>query len=269
MDKFDWRAAGPLPFPQGRVFLVGAGPGDPDLITVKGVNCLRQADLVLYDRLANPALLDYCRPDAEQVFVGKEPRRHRLAQEEINDLLVQGAWAGLIVVRLKGGDPFVFGRGGEEALVLAAAGIPFEVVPGISSAIAVPAYAGIPVTHRRVSPLMTLITGHTCDPEDPAPIAWDELPRQGTLVVLMGVGRLAEIAADLIAAGRPPTTPCALIRNGTLPDQEVVHATLETIAAAGQKLRPPATLVVGEVTALARQIDWFAPATLPLPPVPV
>ena len=239
----------------GKVYLVGAGPGDPDLITVKGAKCLQTAEIVIYDRLANPALLDYVQPWAEQIYVGKEPQRHRLTQDEINKLLIEQAQQGKRVVRLKGGDPFVFGRGGEECLALAQAHIPFEVVPGISSAIAVPAYAGIPVTHRHVSQSFTVVTGHTAD--DPFGTDWDDLPLKGTLVILMGVRHLPQITARLVAAGHNPATPAATIAWGTMPEQQVVVATLADIAEKAQHVQSPAITVVGEVVALHEQIDWF------------
>jgi uroporphyrin-III C-methyltransferase len=238
----------------GKVYLVGAGPGDPDLITVKGAKCLQTADIVIYDRLANPALLDYVQPWAEQIYVGKEPQRHRLAQADINELLIEQARQGKRVVRLKGGDPFVFGRGGEECLALAQAHIPFEVVPGISSAIAVPAYAGIPVTHRHEAQSFTVVTGHTAD--DPLGPNWDDLPLKGTLVILMGVRHLHQITARLVANGRDPATPAATISWGTMPEQEVVVATLADIAKKAQHIQPPAITVVGEVVALREEIEW-------------
>jgi uroporphyrin-III C-methyltransferase len=238
----------------GMVYIVGAGPGDPDLITVKGLACLRRADVVLYDRLAPQELLAEARPGAELIDVGKAPRRQRRSQDEINALLVRRARAGLTVVRLKGGDPFVFGRGGEECQTLRQAGIPFEVVPGVSSAVAVPAYAGIPVTQRGVSTAFTVLTGHTA--EDDA-FDWDAVPAAGTLVLLMGVQHLAELSRRLIAHGRAPETPAAVIENGTTPQQRVVVGTLADIAERASDIRPPATTVVGEVVALREQIAWF------------
>jgi uroporphyrin-III C-methyltransferase len=244
----------------GLVSLVGAGPGDPDLITVKGLRRLRAADVVVYDALLGEDLLRERRDDAELIYVGKRAGAHWRTQEAINQLLVEKGRAGLKVVRLKGGDPFVFGRGGEEAAALAAAGVPWEVVPGVTSAIAVPAYAGIPVTHRAAASSVAFVTGHE-DPTRPETrINWQALA-QGvdTLVFLMGVGRLAAIAEQLIAHGRSAETPAAVVRWGTTPDQETVMASLATIAVEVERagLRAPATLVVGEVVRLREQLSWF------------
>jgi uroporphyrin-III C-methyltransferase len=236
------------------VYIVGAGPGDPDLITVKGLACLRRADVVLFDRLAPPELLAEARPGAELIDVGKQPRRRRRSQDEINTLLVEKAQAGLMVVRLKGGDPFVFGRGGEECQALAEAGVPFEVVPGVSSAIAVPAYAGIPVTQRGVSGAFTVLTGHTAEDGE---FDWAAVPAAGTLVLLMGVQHLAEITRRLIEHGRSPDTPAAVIEQGTTPNQRVVVGTLADIAERAARIEPPATTVVGGVVALREQMAWF------------
>jgi len=236
------------------VYLVGAGPGDPGLITVRGADALARADVVVYDRLASPALLELAPAHAELVSAAKAPGRAELSQDEINALLVARAQAGATVVRLKGGDPFVFGRGGEEAEALAAAGIPFDVVPGITSAIGAPAYAGIPVTHRGVSTHFTVVTGHE-DPSKPSTdVDWAALARTGgTLVILMGAGNVGEIARQLIDNGRAASTPVAAVRNGTRADQETVRATLETIGAAG--VRAPSAIVVGDVAAL--DLSWF------------
>jgi uroporphyrinogen III methyltransferase/synthase len=236
------------------VYLVGAGPGDPGLLTVRGAELLRRADVVVHDRLASAALLKLAPPGAELVAAGKAPGRVDLTQEQINEVLVDRGRRAECVVRLKGGDPFVFGRGGEEAEALAAAGIPFEVVPGITSAIGAAAYAGIPVTHRGVSTHFTVVTGH----EDPAKartdVDWGALAAVGgTLVILMGAGRIGEIARRLIEGGRPPETPVAAVRNGTRSDQATVRATLATIADAG--VRAPSAIVVGDVAAL--DLTWF------------
>jgi len=236
------------------VHLVGAGPGDPGLLTVRGAEVLGRADVVVYDRLVHPSLVDLAPPDAVRVYVGKAPGRAEIEQPDINALLVEHGRAGRAVVRLKGGDPFVFGRGGEEAEALAAAGVPFEVVPGITSAIGAPAYAGIPVTHRGTSTHFTVVTGHEDPAKGSADVDWEALAKAGgTLVILMGAGRVGDIAARLVAGGRPPETPVAAVRNGTRAEQQTVRATLATIADAG--VRAPAAIVVGEVAGL--DLAWF------------
>ena len=237
------------------VHLVGAGPGDPGLLTVRALDVLRRADVVVYDRLSQESLLDLAPPGAERIDVGKAPGHVRLSQDDINALLVERGQRGDEVVRLKGGDPFVFARGGEEAAALAAAGVPFEVVPGITSAIAVPAYAGIPVTLRHSSTSVTIVTGH----EDPAAgeegsVDWSAVARVGgTIVILMGVARIGRIAAALVAGGRSPDTPVAAVQWGTRPEQRTVRATLGTIGA--QALGTPSTIVVGDVA--ASDLAWF------------
>jgi uroporphyrinogen III methyltransferase / synthase len=244
---------------KGFVSLVGAGPGDPDLITVKGKARLEEADVVIYDYLANPALLGYCRADAERIYVGKQAGRHTLSQDEINALLVEHGRSRR-VVRLKGGDPYIFGRGGEEAEVLQQAGIAWEVVPGITAGVAAPAYAGIPVTHRELASSVAFVTGHE-DPTKPeTAIDWTRLAMAiDTLVFYMGVGNLAEIAARLIENGRDPETPVAVIRWGTKPEQQTVTGTLATIADEIERarLRPPAITVVGDVVRLRDKLRWF------------
>ncbi|HEX5615961.1 MAG TPA: uroporphyrinogen-III C-methyltransferase [Acidimicrobiia bacterium] len=236
------------------VYLVGAGPGDPGLITVRGAELLGRADVVVYDRLASPVLLALARPDAELVNVGKSPERVEMGQDDINALLVDRGRAGLEVVRLKGGDPFVFGRGGEEAEACRVAEVPYEIVPGITSAIAAPAYAGIPVTHRRVSTHVTIVTGHEDPTKGTTDTDWDALARAGgTLVVLMGAGRIGDLARRLIDGGRAPETPVAAVRWGTTAQQHTIRATLATIADAGVK--PPSAIVVGDVAAL--DYSWF------------
>ena len=241
----------------GIVYIVGGGPGDPGLITVKGLNSLRRADVVLYDRLSSPELLNEAPSHAELIDVGKEPKRHRRSQKEINDLLIEKAKEGKVVVRLKGGDPFVFGRGGEECQALAEAGIQYEVVPGVSSAIAVPAYAGIPVTHRGVTTTFAVVAGHTGGAE--SDIDWTAISRLGTIVFLMGVEHMAEIIQQLIANGRSSDTPAVVIREGTTQNQLVVAGTLADIVRKAKGVLPPAILVVGEVVRLREQIDWFLP----------
>ncbi len=235
------------------VYLVGAGPGDPGLITLKGAECLRRADVVLYDRLVHPRLLDYAPPTAERLFVGKGRSEHSIPQQQINALLVQHASQGKTVVRLKGGDPFVFGRGGEEALVLSQAGIPFEIVPGISSALSAPAYAGIPITHRGLADSFTVATGHRArNPEGEA-----EPVSAGTLVYLMSVETLAKIVQDLLNKGWDPGTPAAMVRLATTPRQETVTGTRGDIVERGRHLRPPAVFVVGNVVTLRDCLNWY------------
>jgi uroporphyrinogen III methyltransferase/synthase len=244
--------------PNGKVYLIGAGPGDPGLITVKGLAALREADAILYDRLAPAALLDDARPDALRIDVGKGPKHHAMSQEQINDRLVALAREGKIVARLKGGDPFVFGRGGEEAEACRVAGIPFVIIPGVSSAIAVPAYAGIPVTHRDFSGAFTVITGHE-DPSHDSRLDYAALAKIGTLVFMMSVGHLDSITHALLAAGRNPETPVACIERGTTPHQRIITGTLATIAhcAAEQKLTSPAIIVIGEVAGLHDRLAWW------------
>ena len=242
----------------GFVYLVGAGPGDAELITVRGLKYLQQAEVVVHDRLVSQQLLEEAPPWAELIDVGKAPGHHPWPQSDINALLVNSASHGKIVVRLKGGDPFIFGRGGEECQALAEAGIPFQVVPGVSSAIAAPAYAGIPLTHRDFASSFTVVTGHTCGTDSFA-VDWGALAAVETLVILMGVGRLAKIAEQLVAHGRSPETPVAVISRGTTPAQEVVRGTLATIAQQAQAIQPPATIVIGQVVALGPQLAWFDP----------
>jgi len=235
------------------VFLVGAGPGDPGLLTVRGAEVLREAEVVIYDRLSIAALLDLVPADAERISVGKTPRGPSTPQEEINRLLVEHGRAGKRVVRLKGGDVFVFARGGEEALALAAAGVPFEIVPGITSAIAAPAYAGVPVTHRGVATSFTVVTGHE-DPWAATETDWEAVARVGgTIVVLMGAATRADIAARLMAGGLPATTPVAAVRWGTRPNQRTIRTTLAGLGAAD--VASPSVIVIGDVAAL--DLEWF------------
>ncbi len=241
----------------GKVFLIGAGPGDPGLFTLRGVRCLAAADVVVYDALANPRLLKYAGPEAELIYVGKRGGAHAMPQEGIGRLLVERAKAGQVVARLKGGDPFIFGRGGEEAEELAAAGIPFEVVPGVTAAVAAPAYAGIPLTHRDFTSTVAFVTGHEDPTKETTGIAWDKIATGiGTLVFFMGVGQLPEIVARLQQHGRPPATPAAVIRWGTRADQEVVTGTLENLVEKSAAIRPPALIVVGEVVGLREKLAW-------------
>jgi len=243
------------------IYLVGSGPGDPGLFTLKGVRCMKEADSVVYDRLAPGALLRYARPEAEKIYVGKKPGNPTMSQEEINALLVEKGRAGFTVARLKGGDPYIFGRGGEEALALKEAGLPFEVVPGVTSGVAAPAYAGIPVTHRNISTSVAFVTGHE-DPTKGRPdVDWEKLANGAdTLILYMGVGRLEEISTELIAAGRSQETPVACVRWGTVPEQRTVTGTLQDIAdrVAEGGLKPPAIIVVGDVVALRESgLDFY------------
>src|ERR671921_472699 len=243
------------------IYLVGSGPGDPGLFTVKGVQCMEEADVVVFDRLAPAALLGYARSEAEKIYVGKKPGNPTMSQEEINGLLVDLGRAGKTVVRLKGGDPYIFGRGGEEALALKEAGLSFEVVPGVTSGVAVPAYAGIPVTHRNLSTSVAFVTGHEDPTKDRTDVDWEKLANSAdTLVLYMGVGRLGEISNGLIAAGRSQETPVACVRWGTVPEQRTITGTLEDIAdrVAEAGLKPPAIIVVGDVVALREKgLDWY------------
>ena len=244
----------------GRVSLVGAGPGDPGLITLRGVELLGSADVILYDRLVDRRLLEHAGPDAQLVDAGKAPGERRLSQQDINDRLIAEARHGKMVVRLKGGDPFVLGRGGEEAEALAAEGIEFEVVPGVSSAVAAPAYAGIPLTHRGLSSAATIVTGSEDPDKDDPSVDWAALAKGGaTLVVLMGFERLDAIAGTLVRHGRSPDTPVALVRWGTTPAQETVVGTLSDIAsrASDAELSPPVVAVIGDVVRLRNKLRWF------------
>jgi len=247
----------------GMVYIVGGGPGDPGLITVKGLECLRGADVVLYDRLVAQELLNEVPSYAEMIMVGKEPKRHRRTQDEINTLLIEKAREGKNVVRLKGGDPFVFGRGGEECLALAEAGIRYEVIPGVSSAIAVPAYAGIPVTQRGITTAFAVVAGHLGAAD--STIDWESISRIGTIIFLMGVEHLPEIIQELITHGRSGDTPAALIREGTTQNQLVMTGSLDNIVEKTRHVHPPAVFVVGDVVRLHEQLDWFVQEAQTLP----
>ena len=243
----------------GIVYIVGAGPGDRKLITLKGVECLQRADVVIYDLLLNDALLEYCPAHTEKIKA-PDPRIRATRQDELNHLLIEHAKAGKIVVRLKGGDPYIFGRGGEEAVALTEAGIPFEVVPGITSAIAASAYAGIPVTHRDYASSVAFVTGHSAALRSGSNINWAQLATAvDTLVVYMGVAHLHQIVERLIAHGRNPQTPVSLVRVGTTPQQHVVQGTLTDIVqkVEAAQLKSPAVIVVGEVNRLRQQLRWF------------
>ncbi len=250
---------------QGKVYLVGAGPGDPELLTLKGLRLLRSADVVVYDRLIDKRLLDHCNPDAKLLDVGKTPGERGRTQARINDLLVNEARAGKQVVRLKGGDPFVFGRGGEEAEALRDDGIPFEISPGVTSAVAAPTYAGIPLTHREYGSSFTIMTGSVADGRVDMEPDWSAAARMpGALVILMGWRRIEEIASLLIAAGKPANTPAAVVSRGATADQKSVFADLDSIAKAARRegLEAPAVIVVGDVVRLSHRLNWYE--SLPL-----
>jgi uroporphyrin-III C-methyltransferase len=242
----------------GKVYLVGAGPGAADLLTVKAARLLGNADSVVFDHLVGAGVLDLIGPKAERLYVGKEPGRHELPQSDINRLLVERARAGLSVVRLKGGDPFVFGRGGEEILELAASAVPFEVVPGITAACAAAAYAGIPLTHRGLARACILVTGHPVDGN--CELDWESLARPGqTIVVYMGVGAIGHICERLIEHGLAPGTPAAAVQNATLPSQATITSTLAALPALleAKGLRPPAIFIIGDVVQLRSTLGWY------------
>ena len=244
---------------QGKVYIIGAGPGDAGLITLKAIECLRLADVVVYDNLVNEELLKYAPAYARFIYAGKKGGDHTLSQDKINALLAQEALEGNTVARLKGGDPFIFGRGGEEAEMLVAHGVPFEIIPGVTSAIAVPAYAGIPLTHRGITSTVAFITGHEDPTKDKSDINWPALAGIGTLVFLMGVKNINQITESLISHGKSPQTPAALIRWGTTPRQEIITGTLADITVHAQvaAFAPPAILVVGKVVELRETLQWF------------
>lgn len=242
------------------VYLVGAGPGDPGLLTLKGRDAIGKADVLVYDRLVAVRLLDFARPGCELVYVGKGPALHTMPQHAINQLIVEKALAGAVVVRLKGGDPFVFGRGGEEAEALREHGIPFEIVPGVTSAVAAPAYAGIPVTHRGVATSFTVITGHERAGKDESSIPWEHVAKlQGTLVFLMGMDNLGLIVGKLVEHGMPVDTPAAVVHRGTWPGQKTVCAPLSAIEDEVRErgIENPSVIVVGPVVGLREQLAWF------------
>ena len=244
----------------GKVYLIGAGPGDPGLLTIKAKECIENADVVVYDYLASPFLLEYARIDAQVIYVGKKGGDHTLSQDKINLLLVDKARQGLDVARLKGGDPFVFGRGGEEAQMLLNHGVPYEVIPGVTSAIAAPAYAGIPITHRDHTSFVSFITGHEDPSKKDTSMQWDVYAKSNaTLVFLMGVKNLENIVKNLVDHGKPLDTPIALIRWGTTPRQQTVTGTLDTIVekVKAADLKSPAIIIIGHVVSLRNELSWF------------
>jgi len=233
-------------------YLIGAGPGDPSLITVKGQKILARADVILYDHLASDRLLDLAPANAERIYVGKKRAVHELTQEEISAILVDRARKGLTVVRLKGGDPFIFGRGGEEMEALASAGLPFEIVPGVTTPLGIAAYSGVPLTHREHSSAVTFVTGHNVEAID-----WSKVGAAETIVLFMGLVNFPSIARELIDKGRSPDTPAMAVRWATRPDQETIVGTLENLAERLSAMKPPATIVIGEVVALRDKFNWF------------
>ncbi|MFQ5560046.1 MAG: uroporphyrinogen-III C-methyltransferase, partial [Nitrospinota bacterium] len=244
----------------GHIVLVGAGPGDPGLLTIKGKSCIESADVIVYDNLVSKRLLSFAKKGAELIYVGKKGSCHTIAQSEINSLLVKKGKEGKRVVRLKGGDPFIFGRGGEEAEELVNAGISFEVVPGVTSAISVPAYAGIPLTHRDFTSTISFITGKESHGKTESNLSWENIsPGFGTLVILMGIKSLDDIVRKLLAHGRSPETPVAVIQWGTTPEQKTITGTLDTLPGLlkEKEVRPPGIIVVGEIVTLRNKLDWF------------
>ncbi len=242
------------------VYLTGAGPGDIELLTIKALRVIKEADVIIYDHLANADILKEAKNGCEFVYVGKEAGRHIMPQDQINEVLHKHALQSDTVVRLKGGDPFVFGRGGEEGAFLHAKEIPFEVIPGISSSVAVPAYAGIPVTHRGVAVSFRVITGHESPDKEVSQIPWESFKENETLVFLMGLHNLDKITAKLMQIGKPADYPCAVISKGTTSEQQVVVGRLDDIYEKSRELPRPALIVVGEVVRLREQLQWFKPA---------
>jgi len=240
-----------------RVYLTGAGPGDIELLTLKAHRVIMQADVIIYDRLANPEILEMAKDGCEFVYVGKEDGRHTLPQDEINEVIYQNALKYKVVVRLKGGDPFVFGRGGEEGAYLQERGVSFEIIPGITSAISVPAYAGIPVTHRGVAVSFRVVTGHESPNKEVSQIPWENFKTDDTIIFLMGLHNLSKIAAKLIEIGKPRDYPCAVISKGSTKAQSVVTGTLQNIVQKAKGVPTPALIIVGQVVKLRDQLKWF------------
>ncbi len=241
----------------GKVYLTGAGPGDIELLTLKALKVVQRADVIVYDRLANPEILKEAKDGCEFVYVGKADSHHSLPQDEINELLYQLAKKHEVVVRLKGGDPLVFGRGGEEALYLKERGVKFEFIPGITSAIAVPEYAGIPVTHRGITVSFRVVTGHEAPNKKASQIPWENFKTDDTIIFLMGLHNLDKITQKLIEIGKPKDFPIAVISKGTTPEEKTVIGTLEDIYERAKDLPTPALIVVGEVVKLHKELNWF------------
>jgi len=241
----------------GIVYLTGAGPGDIELLTLKAHRVITEADVVIYDRLANPEILEMTKDGCEFVYVGKEDGRHTLPQDEINEVIYQNALKHNVVVRLKGGDPFVFGRGGEEGAYLHERDIDYEIIPGITSAISVPAYAGIPVTHRGVAVSFRVVTGHESPNKETSQIPWENFKTDDTIVFLMGLHNLKKISSKLMEIGKPKDYPCAVISKGTTKEQSIVVGTLEDIVEKAKGVPTPALIIVGKVVKLRDQLKWF------------
>ena len=241
----------------GMVYLTGAGPGDIELLTLKAYRVIQNADVIIYDRLANPKILEMAKDGCEFVYVGKEDGRHTLPQDEINEVIYKNSLQYQIVVRLKGGDPFVFGRGGEEGAYLHKRDVKFEVIPGITSAISAPAYAGIPVTHRGIAVSFRVVTGHETPNKENSQIPWENFKTDDTIVFLMGLHNLSKISKKLMEIGKPSDYPCAVISKGTTPEQIVVVGTLGDIVKKAKNIPTPALIVVGRVVELREQLNWF------------
>ncbi|MCT7618701.1 uroporphyrinogen-III C-methyltransferase [Aliarcobacter butzleri] len=240
-----------------KVYLTGAGPGDVELLTLKAVKAIQNADILIYDRLVNPEILELAKKECELIYVGKEDKKHTLPQEDINELIYQASLKYENVVRLKGGDPFVFGRGAEEALYLKQRGIQFEIIPGITSAIAVPAYAGIPVTHRGLTTSFRVVTGHENPKKKISQIEWETFLNDETIIFLMGYHNIEIISSKLLSLGKRKDYPCAVISKGTTSEQKVVVGTLEDIVEKSKDLPTPVMIIIGEVVNLREQISWF------------
>ena len=239
------------------VYLTGAGPGDTELLTIKALRVIKEADVIIYDRLANPEILKEAKNGCSFVYVGKEDGHHIMPQDEINETIYQNSLKFTTVVRLKGGDPFVFGRGGEEGVYLKKREVKFEIIPGITSAISVPAYAGIPVTHRGVAVSFRVITGHESPSKKNSQIDWESFKSDDTLIFLMGLRNLSKITSKLIGIGKPQNFPCAVISKGTTKEQKTVVGTLENIVKLSKDIPTPALIVVGKVVELKDQLNWF------------